>query len=75
MADRERVTPSGLIVAEELTEADKKKKAPAEVRNVVKSPFVPEHKLSVEDRKQRRADNKIMAQRRKLHRRRKKHGR
>ena len=70
----ERTTPSGIVVVEELTEADKKK-APEEVRQVQKSPWVTKHKLPPEDRKQRRADNKAMKEIRQKTRGRKKHGR
>lgn len=74
MTKEERVTPSGIVVVEELTEADTKQ-APQEVRNVVKgSPWIKPHKLTVEQRKQRREDNKAMAEIRKK-KGRKKHGR
>ena len=75
MTKEERVTPSGIVVVEELTEADTKQ-APQEVRNVVKgSPWIKPHKLTVEQRRQRREDNNYMKKIRQTTRRRKKHGR
>lgn len=89
MPRREERTDSGLHVVRDEETKPKKTKEPQQItmcrgRRTLVSGIVaitevntggPKHKLSPEDRKQRREDNKAMKKSREIHRGRRKHGR